>query len=163
LKAQFNLTCTRVVQAGQKLVMKGRTCVAESISRRTALGLGLAGAAASVTAVGRGAFDDQPTTQDVLPARDYLTSGKDFGNVSRGDPLPYMLKDEALEKAGLTPETWRLEIVAEDKAKIAKPLRRSDGTALDLPGLFKIGQTKGVRFLKAMQCTNIAVPSGQGL
>ena len=66
-------------------------------------------------------------------------------------------------KARLTPETWQLEVVAEDKAQIDKPLRLADGTALDLPALLKLGEKHGVRFLKAMQCSNIALPLGQGL
>jgi len=66
-------------------------------------------------------------------------------------------------KARLTAETWRLEIAAEGKAEIQKPLRIGDGTALDFTSLVKLGQTKGVKFLKAMQCNNIAQPLGQGL
>ena len=80
-----------------------------------------------------------------------------------GQPGPHTLKGEALVKARLTPETWRLEVVAEGKAEVAKPLRQADGTAIDLAALLKLGETKGVLFLKAMQCNNIAQPLGQGL
>jgi DMSO/TMAO reductase YedYZ molybdopterin-dependent catalytic subunit len=83
--------------------------------------------------------------------------------VSRGDPVPHSLKGEALVAAKLTPETWRLEVNAEGKVGIDRPLREADGTAIDLPALLKLGETKGVLFLKAMQCTNIAQPLGQGL
>jgi DMSO/TMAO reductase YedYZ molybdopterin-dependent catalytic subunit len=92
-----------------------------------------------------------------------LTPGDDFTDVSRGDPVPHSLEGEALRKALLTPETWRLEVNADEKARIAKPLRHADGTAIDLPALMKLGETKGVLFLKAMQCNNIAQPLGQGL
>ena len=93
----------------------------------------------------------------------FLTHPDDFTDVSRGNPLPHTLKGEALVKARLTPETWRLEIEAEGKAKIDHPTKLDAGTALDLPGLLALGQKHGVKFLKAMQCNNIAQPLGQGL
>ncbi len=97
------------------------------------------------------------------PNRPWLTPSKDFNDVSRGDPVPHTLTGEALTKARLTPETWRLEIAAEKKATIEKPLSLAAGTALDFATLLKLGKTHGVKFLKAMQCNNIALPLGQGL
>jgi hypothetical protein len=91
--------------------------------------------------------------------------------VSRGDPKPHTLTGDALVQAGLTPETWRLEITADatpnpaikDRAGISKPLTLADGTALDLPALIEVGRKHQVKFLKAMQCLNIPNPLGQGL
>ena len=91
--------------------------------------------------------------------------------MSRGNPKPHTLRGEALIQARLTPETWRLEIVADsvvnevvkERAMIAKPLTMADGTALDLPALLELGRKHGVKFLKAMQCNNIPGPLGQGL
>ena len=68
-------------------------------------------------------------------------------------------------QARLTPETWRLEVTADiepkdgikELAKIGKPL------SLDFAALRELGQKHGVKFLKAMQCLNIATPLGQGL
>ena len=133
------------------------------ISRRDALCLSMAGLVAGAAADGAAAADNGPSAPYRPPPRPFLTPGKDFTNVSRGDPLPYTLNRDALLKARLTPETWRLEVVAEDKASIGKPLRLADGTALDLSALLKLGDRHGVRFLKAMQCSNIALPLGQGL
>ena len=45
--------------------------------------------------------------------RKYLTKPESFRDVSRGNPKPHTLKGEALVKARLTPETWRLEIVSD--------------------------------------------------
>jgi DMSO/TMAO reductase YedYZ molybdopterin-dependent catalytic subunit len=100
-----------------------------------------------------------------------LTPALDFEDVSRGNPKPYTLRGEALLQARLTPETWRLEIVADarvndvvkERAVITKPLTLADGTALDLAGLMELGRRHGVRYLKAMQCLNIPTPLGQGL
>jgi DMSO/TMAO reductase YedYZ molybdopterin-dependent catalytic subunit len=83
--------------------------------------------------------------------------------VSRGDPVPHSLAGDALKAARLTPETWRLEIVAEAGAQVQHPRTLADGTAIDAAALIKLGKAHGVRFVKAMQCLNIAQPLGQGL
>jgi DMSO/TMAO reductase YedYZ molybdopterin-dependent catalytic subunit len=93
----------------------------------------------------------------------FLTGAEEFVDVSRGNPKPHSLLGEALVKARLTPETWRLEIVGDDSSQVPHPCRLEDGTALDLPALRELGKTHGIRFLKAMQCNNIPVPLGQGL
>ena len=130
-----------------------------TISRRDAFRIGAAGLALG-TATGR---TSSSAFRPDDPARRYLTRGDDFTDVSRGNPVPHSLTGEALVKARLTPETWRLEVVADGKAKVAKPLRMEDQTAIDYPALIKLGETKGVKFLKAMQCNNIPQPLGQGL
>lgn len=142
-----------------------------SITRRKAIYLGVTGAiaaAASEAAMGAAATAVAPTTPPAVAApaafcRPFLTHAREFTDVSRGHPAPHSLTGDAAAKAGLTPETWRLEIEAEDGATIEKSLRRADNTALDFPGLLKLGEKHGVHFLKAMQCTNIAFPLGQGL
>jgi len=93
----------------------------------------------------------------------YLTPAAAFRNVARGDPRPDTLTGDALGAARLTPDTWRLEIVAEGGAQLQHPRTLRDGNAIDLPALVELGKTHGVRFLKAMQCLNIAQPLGQGL
>ena len=132
-----------------------------SITRRDTLrfGAGLALGAMGATST---AASTVPSRDDGRP-RPYLTPWDDFTDVSRGDPIPHTLTGEALTKARLTPETWRLEVYAEGKARVARPARLADGAALDLPALLKLGEAKGVLFLKAMQCNNIAQPLGQGL
>src|SRR5207302_1661453 len=73
------------------------------------------------------------------------------------------LVGDALKAARLTPETWRLEIVAEAGAELTTPRTLAAGNAIDLPALMELGKAHGVRFLKAMQCLNISQPLGQGL
>jgi DMSO/TMAO reductase YedYZ molybdopterin-dependent catalytic subunit len=97
------------------------------------------------------------------PEKKFLTPSGDFTDVSRGNPQPHKLKGEALVKARLTPETWRLEIVSDGTAQIEKPRKIDDNTAIDLPALEALGKKHGLRFLKTMQCLNIAQPLGQGL
>src|SRR5689334_12545791 len=93
----------------------------------------------------------------------FLTDPESFRDVSRGKPVPHSLKDEALVQARLTPETWRLEIISDGSSQIERPRKLDDSTALDLPALQELGKKHAVRFLKAMQCLNIAQPLGQGL
>ena len=95
--------------------------------------------------------------------RKFLTNPDEFQDVSRGDPKPYTLKGEALVKARLTPQTWRLEVVSDGSSQLAQPRTLEAGTALDLAALHALGKRHAVKFLKAMQCLNIAQPLGQGL
>lgn len=95
--------------------------------------------------------------------RKLLTEAEAFRDVSRGTPKPFTLNEEQQAKARLTPSTWRLEILAEGAAKLETPRRLQDGTALTLPMLEDLGKHHGVKFLKAIQCLNIAQPLGQGL
>ncbi len=44
--------------------------------------------------------------------RDFLTPAGSFYEITRGKP--YLLDHEARKKAGLTPETWRLEVVPDE-------------------------------------------------
>jgi DMSO/TMAO reductase YedYZ molybdopterin-dependent catalytic subunit len=81
------------------------------------------------------------------------------------------LTGDALLQARLTPETWRLELAVDpftsdqvkEPATLERQLTLDDGTALDLPGLLRLAETHRVRYLKAMQCLNVAEPLGQGL
>jgi DMSO/TMAO reductase YedYZ molybdopterin-dependent catalytic subunit len=143
----------------------------DSIDRRRFLELAAAGGvatglarpasgadAASSSDLARGEVRNVPK-----PSVPFLTDAADFVDVSRGNPKPFTLKGEALAKARLTPETWRLEIVGDGSSQVARPLRIDDGTALDLAGLMELGKSHGVKFLKAMQCNNIPYPLGQGL
>src|SRR5438309_271113 len=107
----------------------GVATMPESITRRAALRVGVAGIAIGSLGNSR-SFAEPPRPSGLKPPRAFLTLGKDFQDVSRGDPIPHTLTGDALIRARLTPETWRLEVVAEDKAEIQKPLRIADGNSL---------------------------------
>jgi hypothetical protein len=108
---------------------------------------------------------------DSASSRPFLTPADKFRDVSRGDPKPYTLKGDALVRARLTPETWRLEITADEtpdpaikeRASLGQSVTLANGRALDLPALLHLGKKHNVKFLKAMQCLNIPAPLGQGL
>ena len=95
------------------------------------------------------------------PQKCFLTSQDKFTDVSRGNPKPYALKGDALLKARLTPETWRLEIVSDGSTQVEKPRQLDDGTAIDLPALEDLGKRHGIRFLKAIEVEDFAqLPGG---
>jgi DMSO/TMAO reductase YedYZ molybdopterin-dependent catalytic subunit len=95
--------------------------------------------------------------------RTFLTTPSQFRDVSRGNPRPHTLKGDDLVRARLTPETWRLEIMAEGGCTIATPLTLEKRNAIDFATIEKLGRQHNRKFLKAMQCLNIPQPLGQGL
>jgi DMSO/TMAO reductase YedYZ molybdopterin-dependent catalytic subunit len=139
--------------------------MSDSIDRRRFLGVvavtGLSAGPAAWTAAD--AAGERNADAGPRFSRPFLTEASDFVDVSRGKPKPFTLRGEALQKARLTPETWRLEIVGDGSCDVAQPARLEDGTALDLDALEDMGKAHGVKYLKAMQCNNIPFPLGQGL
>jgi len=95
----------------------------------------------------------------------YLTPEAEFGDVERGNPLPYTLDVTRRREVGLERDTWQLEVIAdpESNAKIEQPLSKELGTALDFKALVQLGQAHGVQYLKGITCNNIGEPLGMGL
>ncbi|GEP43141.1 molybdopterin-dependent oxidoreductase [Brevifollis gellanilyticus] len=125
------------------------------LTRRQAVKLGIG----SLAALGTSHAKPAPAT------RSFLTSAADFEDVSRGNPKPHTLTGDALVRAGLTPETWKLEIQADEatNAIVTQKAQIGKAVTLDYPALLELGKKHRVMFLKAMQCLNIATPLGQGL
>jgi len=90
----------------------------------------------------------------------YFTPPGDFRDVSRGNPVPHSLPEEKKRQAGLTRDSWRLEVLSdpEHPAALGREMTRKDGTALDFPGLLKLAEKHAVRFAKIMTCLNLACP-----
>jgi DMSO/TMAO reductase YedYZ molybdopterin-dependent catalytic subunit len=95
----------------------------------------------------------------------YFTSRDKFRDVSRGKPLPHSLSVEKKRKAGITRETWKLEVISDpdNPATLHHTLTRKNGTALDFNALLKLGEKHAVRFAKTMTCLNIGCPLGTGI
>jgi molybdopterin-dependent oxidoreductase-like protein protein len=139
-----------------------------AVTRRHFLQLGAAGAAALQLSPLLAHGDDaaaKAALAEALDRLDFLTKPDDFRLVERGEPLPYSHPIEKLREVGLTHETWKLEVISDPDApaKLANPLSKELGTALDWQGLMKLAETKAVRFLKVMTCNNIDTPLGMGL
>lgn len=95
----------------------------------------------------------------------YFTPADDFRDVSRGKPIPHTLSDELKQAAGLTQESWQLEVISDPDypATLGKPLTKADGTALTFDALLKLSEQRSVRFAKIMTCLNLGCPLGMGL
>lgn len=135
-------------------------------SRRDTLQLGAAGALA--LAAGALAGDAPPAGPALAEAASrvrYLTPPEAFREFGREKPRVDSLAPERLREAGLDRETWRLEVVPdpESNAQVANPLSRERGTALDWAGLMRLAETRAVRFLAVLTCTNMPDPLGMGL
>ncbi|MDB5309169.1 MAG: reductase [Gemmataceae bacterium] len=110
-----------------------------------------------------------PVPPELAPAIEqlepYFTPPVDFRDVSRGKPVPHSLPDEKKRAVGLTRETWQLEVISdpENKTTLGRQFTKNDGTALDFPGLLKLGEKHAVRFAKVMTCLNIGCPLGMGV
>jgi DMSO/TMAO reductase YedYZ molybdopterin-dependent catalytic subunit len=92
---------------------------------------------------------------------DFLTPMDSFFEVTRG--RPYLLAPEARRQAGLTPETWRLEVVPEEPPSnptLGRAFRKDDGTALTLDDLERIFHRSPVKCIKTMACLMNAPRSG---
>jgi DMSO/TMAO reductase YedYZ molybdopterin-dependent catalytic subunit len=126
-----------------------------ALSRRGFLSLGVAAAG--------GRLLGDPPAADPNPKPPALPLLYTGGGPARGNPHPHKFTPEELATARLTPDTWRLEIVGDGGAKVEKPRKLDDGTAIDLPTLLELGKTHGVKFIKAMQCRSSNWPQGQAL
>jgi hypothetical protein len=112
------------------------------LTRRHFIRMGAVGAAAlEFSSRGAGADAPAPELAKAIDALEpYFTSPEKFRDVSRGKPLPHSLPAEKKSAAGLTRETWKLEVISDPDhpATIRRPLTNKDGTALDFPGLHPI-------------------------
>jgi DMSO/TMAO reductase YedYZ molybdopterin-dependent catalytic subunit len=95
----------------------------------------------------------------------YLTPQDAFGDVERGNPLPYTLPPDVRRRVGLERNTWRLEVVADPTgdARLDHPLSTELGTALDFDALMRLADAHAVRYLKGMTCNNVGDPLGMGI
>jgi hypothetical protein len=127
----------------------------------SAAGLGLAGLSS--------AWSDEDNTDELraqaIASLEYLTRDEDFTNYGRGNPPPHTLPPEKLRELGLVRDTWQLEVLPdpESNAKVEQPLTKTLGTALDWPGFMTLAETRAVRFMSVMSCTNGRSPCGMGL
>src|SRR5688572_15368831 len=116
----------------------------DRLARRHFLRLGVAGAAAAgvLPHIGRAALRDPALDEALALLESFFTPQEQFRDVSRGKPLPHSLPDEKKHEVGLTRETWRLEVVADEEnpARIGKSFTKADGTALDFAALLKLGE-----------------------
>jgi DMSO/TMAO reductase YedYZ molybdopterin-dependent catalytic subunit len=120
--------------------------------------------------VNTGVVDGRMQARSAIPPETiaplgFLTPQDEFGDVERGNPLPYTLPPDRRREVGLERETWRLEVVVDPSSntKLEQPLSIEAGTALDFDGLLRLAEHHGVRYMKGVTCNNIGEPLGMGL
>lgn len=143
---------------------------ASELTRRHFLKLGTAGAAllglnSSTHQVSPAAPVAPELDHAIADLEPYFTAPAKFRDVSRGKPLPHTLSAEKKRAAGMTRESWKLEIVSDPDhpATLRRTFTRKEGTALDFPALMQLAEKRSVRFAKAMTCLNIGCPLGTGV
>jgi len=137
-----------------------------AVTRRWFLKVGAAGAAIGGFGLVWGRGDDgEALVREAISKLEYLTKEEDFKTYGRGSPPPHELPIERKREVGLTRQTWRLEVVADSESNsvVERPMTKAEGTALDFEGLMKLGETKAVRFMSVVTCTNGNAPCGMGL
>src|SRR5438552_18063365 len=100
------------------------------LSRRYFLRLGAGAAALGFWPLAASAEASPPGLTTALDALEpYFTPQEKFRDVSRGKPLPHSLSEDKKRKAGLTRETWKLEVVSDpdNPASIRHALAKKDG------------------------------------
>jgi DMSO/TMAO reductase YedYZ molybdopterin-dependent catalytic subunit len=135
------------------------------LTRRYFLKLTAAGFASASTSSLWANEDSNALLAEAVSKLEYLTKDEDFINFGRGNPPPHTLPPEKLREVGLVPETWQLEVVPDpdSNAEVERPLTKAAGTALDWAGFMKLAETKAVRFMFVVSCTNGNKPCGMGL
>jgi len=104
-------------------------------------------------------------SQPQIGRHGYLTPQTEWGDVERGNPLPYTLPPAMRREAGLERDTWQLEVIADptSNSKVDAPLSKDLATALNFERLLELGREHGVRYLKGVTCNNLGEPLGMGL
>ena len=136
------------------------------VNRRTWMKLGAGASTAFATAASLRAKERSASLQTAINQLEpWLTPPDDFRDVSRGNPVPHTLSEASRRQAGMTRETWRLEVISdpEHPARIDNPLSEALGTVFDFKSLLALGERKAVRFAKVMTCLNIGCPLGTGI
>jgi DMSO/TMAO reductase YedYZ molybdopterin-dependent catalytic subunit len=93
--------------------------------------------------------------------RNFLTPAESFYEITRSKP--YRLSGDQRKAAGLTPGTWRLEIVGDDppwQPVLKKRFRKEDQSALTYEDMDALFQARPVRCVKTLQCLLDSPPSG---
>ena len=136
------------------------------VTRRYFLRLGVAGMAGlAVSPLWAQDAEGDRLVAEAIAQLEYLTPEAKFAGGGRGNPPPYKLTSEQRREAGLDPETWQLEVIADPTSdvQIENPLSKELGTALDWSDLMALAEKHAVRYMKAMTCLNVDRVFGMGL
>lgn len=108
---------------------------------------------------------DEQVLQKAIRELEYLTPAEKFIVQRRGNPVLSELPEEKLSSIGLTRETWKLEIAADEESnpELGNPMTAERGNAFTWNDLMKLAETRAVRYLHVLSCTNAKKLYGMGL
>ncbi|MGA2258556.1 MAG: hypothetical protein ABSG53_28155 [Thermoguttaceae bacterium] len=148
------------------------------ISRREALGatliaaatleLGGLGAIAAETASTPGALPMDPDLAAYLKGPggklEYFQEYVGVGSNYRSDKVkPWELSEEKLSAAGLTRETWTLDVISDDGKLLDNPRAKAAGNAVTYADILRLAEQRPVRILKTLVCLGMDHSSSCGL
>jgi hypothetical protein len=108
---------------------------------------------------------DDPILKKAVSELEYLTPADRFYVQLRGKPILSEIPDDRLAAIGLTRETWKMEIFPDhdSNSELGNPLTTERGNAFTWNDLMQLAETKAVRFLHVLSCTNASKLYGMGL
>jgi hypothetical protein len=103
--------------------------------------------------------------QEAISELEYLTPSDKFIVQRRGNPVLTEIPEEKLSAIGLTRDTWKLEITVspDSDSGLGNPLTTERANAFTWDDLMKLSETKSVRYLHVLSCTNTKRLYGMGL
>jgi DMSO/TMAO reductase YedYZ molybdopterin-dependent catalytic subunit len=102
-----------------------------------------------------------PALMEAVAKLEYLTPpDREWVVYDKAKSGAAKLPPEKLSEAGLTQESWRLEVVPDpgSNSVVEQPLSRALGNAIDWAALMKLAEKHKVRFMQVCTCTNSADP-----
>ena len=131
------------------------------LTRRYFFGLGGAAAAAwNASRLAAAGAEADPQLQEAIARLEYLTPPERGKYSDKGKAGVLKMSPDEWREAGLVPETWSLEVVADTASGsiVEQPLTRAQGNALDWKGLMALAEKHAVRFLHPCFCVNVDDP-----
>jgi len=128
------------------------------LSRRSFLELGSVAIASwnvdSAASAAKAASD--PSLDEAISKLNYLTPLDRAFILDKGKTGISKMPPEKIREIGLTPETWRLEVIPDPSSNsiVEQSFSRASGNALNLDRLMKLAEKNTVRFLHVCNCTN---------
>lgn len=131
------------------------------LSRRSFLeSAGVAMAALGVNASAFSSETIDPRLLEAIRGLQYLTPPDRAFILDKGKTGVTKMPQDKLREAGLTQETWSLEVLSDlsSNSIVERTLTRANGNALSWDSLMKLSEKYAVRFMQVCNCTNGADP-----
>ena len=153
---------------GDSAQISRREAIAATLIAAATMEVGGRGAIAAETASAPGVLPMDPDLAAYLKGpggkleyfQDYVGVGSNY----RGDKVkPWELSEEKLSAAGLTRETWTLDVISDDGKLLDNPRAKAAGNAITYADVLRLAEQRPVRVLKTLVCLGMDHSSSCGL